>query len=190
MLGRKLTVVFDIDDVLIPIAAKIHEASNAAGLNPHNKPMTQWNMYLDYGCTADEWYDVFASLAVPDGMYHGPPYPGVCSSLAALAAGCHDIHLVTARGFHAHADEIRQWTREWKEHWNLPGTLHFSHSKGQLAQALGATHAIDDAYHNVVDLEKHGVETYLRNQPHNQNVGWPTSRRVDHVHEFVERIMG
>ena len=188
-MSSHLTVIFDVDDVLIPLAERIHEAINAAGLNPNNAPMTQWEMWLDYGCSKDDWIEVFSSLAVPDGIYHAAPYPGVAQALGLLEREGADIHLVTARGFHAHADEIREWTRQWKRMWDIPGTLHFSNKKGEKVVELGADYAIDDALHNVRDMQDAGATAYLMNRPHNSKDYWHPRRRVDRVSQFVGEVL-
>lgn len=184
---RKPVVIFDVDDVLIPLASEIHKAIGRAGLNPENKPMTQWEMYLDYGCTKEQWIDVFSSLAVPNGIYHAPPYPGVRAAMNMLENHGAEIHLVTARGFHNHSDKIRRWTHEWKAEWHIPGTLHFSNTKGVTALQLGATHAVDDALHNVKAMESAGTKTWLMNRDHNQKDTWP--RRVHDTYEFALAVL-
>jgi len=185
----KLSVIFDIDDVLIPILSKVHEAIGAAGLNPDNRNMTRWEMHLDYGCTKEQWVEVFSSLAVPDGIYHAAPYPGVKQAMDNLQDAGHDIHLVTARGFHNHAEQIRKWTHEWKELWDIPGTLTFAHRKGEEVSRLEADYAVDDGIHNVRDMTAAGATAYLMNRDHNLSDYWHPDYRVNSVSEFVLKVL-
>lgn len=187
-----MVVIFDIDDVLMPWAERVHLACMEAGLT--DKPTwTQWDMAKDYGCTLEEWLAVVNTLVVPDGIYHAPPYPGAVESIEKLYAHGADIHLVTARGFMDHAEQIREWTVEWAAKYiqfNVPATLSFAQDKGRVAKAIGATHGIDDRIRNVREMKEAGVDVYIMNQPHNQNDMFPKNRRVSSVSEFVERILG
>jgi hypothetical protein len=183
-----MIVIFDIDDVLMPWAEKAHLACLEAGLT--DKPTwTQWNMAEEYGVPLEAWLEVVNTLVVEGGVYHAPPYPGVQKALAELVLQEHEIHLVTARGFFDHAEQIRQWTHDWIETFDIPGKLHFTQKKGAYAQHIGATHAIDDRLENVVDLQNHGVDTYLMTQPHNEAAAFDPRHRVYSVPEFVERIL-
>jgi hypothetical protein len=191
---ERRVVIEDIDDVQLPWAQRVHDACVSAGLAELDSTWTQWHMWEDYGCTKNEWLHIVDSLVVPGGVYHGEPYPGVVEANDKLLAAGVDLHFVTARGFFAHSQQIREWTREWVNR-VYPGrkiTLWFAQDKGRIAKQIGATHAIDDSIPNVIDLWEEGVETYLMNQPHNLGDQYFTPDhpyRVNSVNEFVERIL-
>lgn len=184
-----LVVIFDIDDCLMPWAETVHLKCIEAGIAEPNSTWTRWNMYEDWGRTRDEWLAVVNTLVVPDGIYHQPPYPGVLEALDDLWQAGGEIHLVTARGFFDHAEQIRAWTEEWVETFYIPGRLHFAQDKGRVALEIGATHAIDDRLDNVKDLKKAGVDAYLMTQPHNATLWYDPNKRVPNVPTFVERIL-
>lgn len=186
-----MRVIFDIDDVLIPWAETAHQACMTAGLVPgHVTTWTQWGMWEDYGCTKDQWLEVINAMTKEGGVYHAPPYPGAVEAMQKLVDAGHDAFLVTARGFFANADLIRQWTYEWVETFKVPGILYFAReNKGEVAAEIGATHGIDDRRENVVSLLGAGVDAYLMNQPHNLSWDYVADRRVNSVAEFVERIL-
>lgn len=184
-----MIVIVDIDDVIMPWAAQVHQACLDAGLNPEGKTWTQWNMWEDYGCNKDQWVEVVGSLAVAGGLYHSQPYPGAVEALWRLHDAGHEIHLVTARGFHNNALQIREWTHEWVYDNNIPGKLTFAEDKGEVAKKIGATHAIDDRVENAEAMQKAGVDVYLVSQPHNFSRYWNEARRVDSLSEFVDRIL-
>lgn len=182
-------VIFDIDDCLMPWAETVHLKCVEAGLAKKDISWTQWSMWLDYGCTKEEWLEVVNQQVVPDGIYHQPPYPGVLEAIDDLWVTGAEIHLVTARGFFDHAEQIRQWTTDWVAANLIPGRLHFAKDKGRVAKEIEATHAIDDAIHNVTELVAAGVDTYLMTQPHNRDVYFRPDRRVASVPQFVDRIL-
>lgn len=184
-----MKVVFDIDDVLMPWAEKVHQACVAAGLNPENREWTQWSMWDDYGCSKEEWIEVVNGLAKPGGLYHAPAYPGAVEAVRRVCEAGHEVHLVTARGFHDHAEQIREWTREWVRSNDLPGFLDFAEKKGVAVSKIKATHAIDDRFENCAEMVGAGADVYMMNQPHNKSALWPESRRVSSVSEFVDRIL-
>ena len=189
VLNRKLVVMVDIDDCLMPWAEQVHLKCIEAGLAKPGSTWTQWGMYEDYGCTKEQWLEVVNAQVVHGGIYHSPPYPGAIEALRKLEAAGAEIHLVTARGFFAFAEEIRGWTHDWVETFNVPGQLSFFHHKEVKAREIGATHAIDDGIHNAIALLNEGVDVYLMNQPHNLAEEFDPYRRVDSVSEFVERIL-
>jgi hypothetical protein len=185
--ARELVVIEDIDDVQLPWAQRIHEACVSAGLAELDSTWTQWHMWEDYGCSQEEWNEIVSSLAVPGSVYHGDPYPGVVEANDLMLAAGVDLHFVTARGFHAHSQQIRDRV--------YPGrkiTLWFAQDKGRVGKQIGATHAIDDSVPNIIDLWEEGVEAYLMNQPHNLGDRYFTPDhpyRVNSVNEFAERIL-
>lgn len=182
-------VMFDIDDCLMPWAETVHLACIEAGLAKPNSTWTQWSMYDDYGCTKEAWLEVVNGLVLPGGIYHQPPYPGVLEAIDDVWQAGHQIHLVTARGFFDHAEQIRAWTEDWVTTNYIPGRLTFAKDKGRVAKEIRATHAIDDGMHNVQDLVKAGVDTYLLTQPHNATLYFREDRRVASVRQFVDRIL-
>lgn len=188
---NRTVVIEDIDDVQMPWLQRVHEACAAAGLTALDQKWTQWEAWLDYGCSKEAWLEVVDSLVIPNGIYHGDPYPGVVEANDRLLDAGVDLHFVTARGFMAHTQEIRDWTREWvkRVYSDRKITLWFAQDKGRIARQIGATHGVDDSFRNVIELSEAGVETYLMNQPHNADIVFPAARRVDSVPEFVERIL-
>lgn len=184
-----MIVIFDIDDCLMPWAEKVHEACILAGLAKEDTLWTQWSMWQDYGCTKEQWLEVVNSLVKEGGIYHAEPYPGVVESVQKLTKLGHEVHLVTARGFFDHAQQIRDWTVDWIETFQIPGTLWFAQDKGEIAQNIAATHAIDDRIDNCEDMWHVGVQAYLMNQPHNLLEPVDDDYRVNSVPEFVEKIL-
>lgn len=189
MSDDKKTVIFDIDDVLMPWAEKVHQACIAAGLAKEGSTWTNWSMWEDYGCTKEAWLEVVNGLVIPGGIYHAPPYPGAAEAVRDVTRHGHTVHLVTARGFFDHAEQIRAWTVDWIYEFRIPGHLWFSRDKGRVAEQVKATHSIDDNVENAFNMMQAGTDSYLLNQPHNASAGWDPSRRVDSVAEFVERIL-
>lgn len=184
-----MTVIFDIDDVLMPWAESVHLKCVEAKLALPDSTWSQWRMWEDYGCTKEQWLEVVNAQAVEGGIYHQEPYPGVLEAIDDLWLAGAEIHLVTARGFFDHGDLIRKWTGDWVEQNYIPGKLHFAQDKGRVAKEIGATHAIDDRLDNVKDLVAAGVDAFLMTQPHNRNLYFREDRRVPNVPEFVKRIL-
>lgn len=181
----------DIDDVLFPWYAEVHKACGVAGLHDGSKMAASWAMWEDYGCDKEAWLDV-VSKATADGMYHkAEPIPGSLEPLRRLYFEGHTINLVTARGFMAFADEIREWTADWVEEWAVPHhRLVFSQDKVASQSELGRyDFALDDGIHNVEALWNDGVRTYLMDAPHNRGLltGSP-SMRVYTVDEFAQIV--
>jgi hypothetical protein len=186
------TIILDIDDVQIPWAETVHQACIDAGIAPSGSVWRQWEMWHDYpDASKEDWLRVVDSLVVPDGLYHAQPYPGVVEAVWKLYEAGHMIHFVTARGFFAHSQEIRNWTREWigANYSEVPVTLWFSQNKGRVAKQIGASYSLDDSMKNVIDLSRAGTVSYLMNQPHNAEIDYPSELRVNSVAEFAERIL-
>lgn len=186
-------IMWDYDDVIMPWAAPVHEACRAKGLHDI-ETYTNWSMWEDYGCSQEQWLEVVDELVVEGGLYHTPPTEGVPELMRQLAWAGHRNHIVTARGFMAHADQIRQWTLDHVEEWAIPHTsLTFSKDKAQAMRGLGVhfDFAIDDGVHNFQALQEAGVRIYLLDQPHNQNVDEPfapAGQRLHSVQQFVDII--
>jgi hypothetical protein len=193
-MSKSMTVILDIDDVSMPWAAPVHQECVRQGLTDLPSH-TQWKMYENYvkngrKVTEEEWLDVVDSLVIPGGLYHQPPYPGVIDAVNRLFDAGAYVNFVTARGFFAHADQIKSWTIEWVgKYFGCQAHLEFAQDKGAMALELEATHGIDDRIDNVHAMAKVGVQAYLMNQPHNLKEGWPENRRVDSVSQFVDRIL-
>lgn len=184
-----MVVIFDIDDCLMPWAETVHLKCIEAGIALPGSSWTKWSMWEDYGSTKEAWLEVVNAQVTPGGLYHQPPYPGVLEAIDDLWQAGHEVHLVTARGFFDHAEQIRAWTEDWVSTYHIPSKLHFAKDKGRVAKEIGATHAIDDAMHNIEDLVKAGVDAYLMTQPHNAGLYYRPDRRVPNVPEFVKRIL-
>lgn len=170
MTAKSLDLMIDIDEPLFPWASSVHEACREAGL--HDLPeWATWHMWEDYGCEKDLWLEVVARLTA-DGMYlNTPPIPGAAEALRLLKWEGHRIHLVTARGHAAFADEIRDWTQQWVDEFAVPhDTLTFADDKVKAMADLGVVFdsAIDDGAHNYEALAAAGVEVQLLDQPHNR----------------------
>lgn len=181
-------VMIDIDEPLFPWAHTIHEACREAGL--HDLPTWKtWHMWEDYGCEKDAWLEVVARLTA-DGMYlTAPAVVGAAEAVRRLYWEGHHIHLVTARGFMEHADDIRRWTPEWLAASGVPyETLTFSQNKPAVQEELGVRFdfAIDDGIHNYQALDNAGVQVYLLDQPHNAE--FPAERRVFTMSEFADIV--
>lgn len=191
-----LDIMLDIDDVLHPWYAPVHDACREAGLHSMPGPGTMWKMHEEYGVPVEQWVAVVDQLAT-DGLYLRPPEEQTMTDVRRLHWAGARIHLVTARGFMARADEIRAWTHQWVEEYAVPHTtLTFAKDKVQAMQEIldpecdgyrrTFDYALDDGWHNYEVLDSAGVPVYLLNQPHNQTA--PATRRVDTVGEFVDLI--
>lgn len=158
-----MRIGLDIDDVLFPWSDHAHAASVAAGIT-NGREITQWRMHLDYGCTADEWWDVI-NAAYEAGMLDRRPYDDVEETLIGLRGAGHTIHLVTARGFEGPlAELVRRTTAAW--------VLILPHDSLTFAKDKTTVRAdvfLDDSIANVEALRAHGVDAYLRDQPHNRS---------------------
>lgn len=174
----------DIDDVLYPWSAVAHELSRRAGLTDLEQLPATWAPFEEYGCTADEWYDVLAEGTLTGELYLRPPIPGAVDALTRLADAGHTIHLVTARGFLRHGHLIREHTIRWLAEHGIPHhTLTFSKRKAVVVTDV----FIDDSEKNAHELRQAGVRFYLQDAAHNRHVtGFD---RVRHITEFAERII-
>lgn len=184
-------LMVDIDDVLIGLGEAIHELAHQHGLHDGVDVWRMWEAWKQYGCDPDAYWEMWTIFANEGGYVKTPPYPEAATALRDLMWEGHRIHLVTARGFMAHAEEIRAWTPEWLEEWALPyNTLTFARDKVAAMGELGVVfdYAIDDSPRNYEALDAAGVKVYLRDQPHNEE--WRTLnpfalRRVPNLTEFV-----
>lgn len=173
----------DIDDVLFPWYEKAHQACVDAGITNGVQPTT-WSPHEEYGCTAQDWFDVLEEATLNGSLYSGPPYLGAVDALWRLQNAGHTIHLITARGFFVFGDLIREQTIEWLEHHDVPhDSLTFSQDK----TAIPVDVFIDDSAKNCAALVAAGVRTFMVNQPHNTHADHEL--RVDHICEFVDQIL-
>lgn len=180
-----LRIGVDIDDVLFPWYETAHTICEAAGITNGATPTT-WSPHEQYGCTLDQWLEVLSDATVDGTLYGGAPYPGTVEALTRLRDAGHTVHLVTARGFLAHGDLIREQTIKWLADHAIPhDTLTFSKRKA----VVRTDYFIDDSEKNVKELaDLHdGPIVYLLDQPHNRHFYWP--RRIYSFTEFADDIL-
>lgn len=185
-------VMIDIDEVLMPTIDSIHLRAYEAGLHDNSEPMKTWAGYEQYGCPPGVYWDLWSDFALQGGYLTTPPIPGSVEALRRLYWEGHRIHLVTARGFMQHADEIRTWTPEWVETFAIPyHTLCFARDKVAIQGDLGVRfdYGADDSPKNFNALYADGVSMYLVNHPHNAEADIPPERRVDSLDEVVDTII-
>lgn len=174
-----MRIGIDIDDVLFPFYANAHQASERYGITNGVTP-TLWRPYDDYGCHAQLWFDAL-EVATKDGsLYEGEPLPGSVEALANLRVLGHQLHLVTARGYFAHGDQVKVATINWLNTWQIPyDSITFTQDKTLVAVDV----AVDDKPENVFALEEAGIPTWLVRAPHNAGVAHP--RIVDSLADFA-----
>jgi len=179
----------DIDDVIVPwfdtVDAGCREAWDA-----WDAPVcTNWHMWEHYDRTEDEWADVVIR-AVQTGLYHSvEPIPGSVEAINLLRWNGHRIHIVTARGFMANGDNIREWTPKYLENFGIGhDTLTFAKDKVAAQDEIGVKFdlAIDDGLHNYRALDAAGIEVWLHSAPHNSLE--VVERRVDSLWEFAQIV--
>lgn len=183
-----LNLMVDIDDVVFPLASKLHSVAQTLGLHDGTEPALRvWHGHEQYGCTKERWHDVFEALHEEDWYLQAQPIPGAAETLRKLYYEGHRINLVTARGFMGRADDIRRWTAEWVEEFAIPHhTLTFARNKVRAQAKLGKFDAaIDDGTHNYRDLRAAGVNASLLTLPHNADDDVPVDDRVDSVAEWA-----
>lgn len=169
-------LMVDVDDVIFPLLDSIHERARRAGLHDGSAKIAWrgWESYrLPNGepCPEQVFWDLWSEFALDGGYIHTPPIQEAAQALRWLHWEGHTIHLVTARGFMAHADDIRRWTQEWVEEFAIPHhTLTFERDKPAAQEALGVKFdfAIDDSPKNIAALTAAGVEAYLLDHEHNE----------------------
>jgi FMN phosphatase YigB (HAD superfamily) len=194
-------VMFDIDDVLFPTIDSIHELARQAGY--HNGDVEPcWSGWEAYDIEPELYWDLWSQFAASEGYVRTPPIKEAARALRSLAWAGHRVHLVTARGFMAHAKEIRAWTQEWVASYAIPwDTLTFAQDKvaaqQQIATELGDDgnppwewsfdYAIDDRNKTIEALRAVGVDAYLLTHSHNREDH--SDHRVGSVPEFVDLIL-
>lgn len=207
-------VMFDYDDVVFPTMYSIHDLAREAGL--HNGDVepswSGWERYtLPDGtpCPPEVYWDLWSDFAVRGGYLNTPPIPEAAEAMRRLYFAGHRIHIVTARGFMAHATDIRRWTLEHTEEFGIPWhTLTFAKDKpAAMADVFKASpnpgngckgtfdYAIDDSPKNFEALFDAGVESFLLDHAHNVDYVHPMDKwiwgkyRVGSVTEFVDMIL-
>ena len=205
-----LDIMFDIDDVLFPTMWSIHDLARGHGLHDGSVTPTWsgWEVYrLPDGqpCPPEVYWDLWSEFAASGGYVDTPPIDEAIRAVRELYLDGHRIHLVTARGFMAHADDIRRWTQEWRDEWAVPWhTLTFAQDKvaAQIDVFYASPnpvnpckrtfdYALDDSPKNFQALWEAGVEAYLLDHVHNADWVWPKAagaHRVASVSEFAEII--
>lgn len=180
----------DVDDVLIPTMASIHEIARQRGLHNGGAPMA-WAGWEAYDCSPDEYWDCWSHFAATGGYINTPPIEGSVEALRWLMWEGHNIHLVTARGFMAHADDIRAWTPQWVSEFAIPHkTLTFAKDKVAAQHELGVEFdsGIDDSPKNYQALDRAGVHIFLQDHPHNRDFFPPNLRRVETLWEWAFQL--
>jgi hypothetical protein len=192
----------DIDDVIFPTMASIHARAQEKGLHDGTAKM-RWSGWESYAlpngdpCPPEVYWDLWSEFALDDGYINTPPIDDAVNALRWLYWEGHTIHLVTARGFMAHADDIRRWTKEWVDEYAIPHeTLTFAQDKVEgMITALGGwtppdarptfDSAIDDSPKNVQALRNAGVRAYLLNHEHNEDADIPADWRTPSLWEWA-----
>jgi hypothetical protein len=137
------------------------------------------------------YWDLWADFAIEGGYVHTAPYEGAVEALRWLMWEGHRIHLVTARGFMANADKIREWTPLWIEEFAVPhATLTFAQDKVAAQADLGVEFdsAIDDSPKNWGKLVEAGIPAFLMNHEHNRDADVPERARVDTLWEWAYKL--
>lgn len=188
----RFVIVWDVDDVWHPWCDLAHQASIIAGIAAEGSPAPgTWTPYETYGVPREDWYHAL-DLATRTGFLHNSePKAEDLEAFDDLTEAGAEHHFVTARGFMANADLIKEITSQWADT-HFDGkyeSLHFSREKGPVASLLGATHAIDDNLGNVEDLERYGVRTFLMDQPWNQGVAPLGVTRVKSIRDFADSVL-
>ena len=179
-----MRIGLDIDDVLFPWSEHAHTACEAAGIT-NGAQITRWRFYEDYGCTADEFWDV-VNAEYRAGMLDRDPYPGVTDLLASVREAGHTVHLVTARGFDGPlADMVRASTGAWALRHAPHDSLTFAKDKAAVAWDV----FLDDSPTNVRALHGVGRRCFLRDQPHNR-IDCDDLVRIDNLAAFINLATG
>jgi hypothetical protein len=187
-----IDIMVDIDEVIAPTVDSIHQLAFERGIHDGVEPMKIWHGWKQYGIPEDVYWDLWSDFALDGGYTKMVPIPGSVEALRRLAFERTDIaiHLVTARGFLTHGDQIKGWTQEWVVEHAVPhNTLTFTGDKVASQAELGVRfdYAIDDSPKNFAALTADGVKTYLMDHPHNHDV--ITKMRVYSMDQFVYTIL-
>lgn len=185
-------VMVDIDDVVLPWFHTVDQMCIDAWGPAPSGPCRSWSMHEHYGRTREEWEQIVIQ-ATAMGLYTSTdPFPGAAEALRRIHWYGHRIHVVTARGFMANGENIRQWTRDYFTTFALPyETLTFAKDKPRAMERLDVRFdfAIDDGVHNFEALVEAGVPTWLHDAPHNLDYPAPPERRVSSLWEFSNLVL-
>lgn len=181
-------IMLDWDDVVTPWADVVHAQCVIDGIT-NGRPYSTWHMWEDYGCEKEAWENSVIRATL-NGLYTDTdPYPGAVTAINELLWRGHRIHIVTARGFMANGEQIKQWTRQAiARHGIGHTTLTFHKDKVQAMADLGLhfDYAIDDGVHNYEALDAAGVNVWMHTQPH--NTSFDAERRIDSLWNFAKMI--
>lgn len=85
-----------------------------------------------------------------------------------------------------------EWTMEWLDKNKFPAvpvySIGFGESKVEVAKKAGIDYFLDDRYENFIELNNHGICTFLFDCPHNRryDVGY---KRVMNLKDFEDRFL-
>ena len=193
---QPLDLMVDIDEVIFPMMSTIHRKAEGKGLHDGTAKMA-WAGWVHYRlptgepCPEDIYWDLWSEFSAEGGYLTTKPIEGSVEALRWLAWEGHNIHLVTARGFMAHAEDIRAWTPQWIEEFAVPHkTLTFARDKVAAQETLGVEFdsGIDDSPKNWGNLVKAGVPCFLMNHEHNEDADVPARARVDTLWEWAFKL--
>lgn len=184
-------IMVDVDDVIVPWFETV-DAECRAAFDPDGLlgPCEVWSMWEHYKVPQASWEDCVIK-AVQTGLYHTvDPFPYAVEAINRLRWFGHRIHIVTARGFMANGDNIREWTPAYLERFGVGySTLTFAKDKLQAMSDLNCVfdYAIDDGGHNYDVLADGGINVWLQEAPHNKQ--HRASQRVSSLWDFSEMIL-
>lgn len=188
---KRTVIGWDIDDVVYPLYPLMHKAAVMAHLGnaTEAKLPTTWYPWEEYGCSMEEWQDALAIAIEAGWLYGGEPDAEVVQMILELDRLGVEQHFVTARGFLALPDKVRQQTEDMLMHHLIPhASLTFTRDKGEVARRLNLTHAVDDNVGNYMAFSECGVDTYLWDRPWNQAHIVPPGRRITDPEQFARVI--
>lgn len=188
---QTVDIMVDIDDVIAPWFDTVDELCAIAWNRPDLRgKCNQWSMWEFYEREKDEWVEVVES-AIAHGLYTTvDPIPGSIEAVNRLRWFGHRIHMVTARGFMANAENIRRWTPEYLQRFGAGyDTLTFAKDKVAAQEALGVTYdyAIDDGGHNYEALNEAGINVHLCRAVHNAHL--EVERRTGSMWDFANMVL-
>jgi hypothetical protein len=190
---RRLDLMVDIDEVIFPMMASVHKRAQDKGYHDGTADMV-WAGWVHYRLPSGEplpediYWDLWSEFALEGGYIHTPPIEGAVEALRWLSWEGHNIHLVTARGFMANAENIRAWTPQWVEEFAVPHkTLTFAQDKVAVQEELGVEFdaAIDDSPKNFQALREAGIHAFLQDHEHNRDLEVEPRLRVETLWQWA-----